>query len=82
MMSILSAPPAPVLDPVIKAEIDALSHLEMARLWRFTPPGEGYMTGAAGEYFAERFEKLGGMTYDVSVTIGYKSFGQGQKKVG
>ncbi len=60
-----------VVDPVLKIEIDFMSHVEMARIWRFAPPGDRYLRGATGAYFAKRFEELGGMSYEVSTTIGW-----------
>lgn len=71
MMSLLSQVYEKPIDATTKAEIDAMDHLEMARLWRFSPPGSHYMRGVNGEYFAQRFEELGGMTYEISTTIGW-----------
>lgn len=54
----------------LKAEIDQLSHVEMARLWRFAEPGHMFFRPPMGEYFKERFLKLGGMTPEISKMIG------------
>jgi hypothetical protein len=54
------------------AEIEALSHIEMARLWRYAPIGHRYFDKrfAYFEIFRARFKKLGGMTTAVSKAIG------------
>lgn len=57
----------------IKAEIDKLSHIEMADLQRHAPPGHPYFDGNLPfyEHFTERFEKFGGMTPAISKAIGW-----------
>ena len=54
-------------------EINSLSHLEMARLWRFAPSGHTFFDADLPYYkvFAARFTELGGMTPTVSKTIGW-----------
>jgi hypothetical protein len=56
-----------------KEEIDRLSHIEMARLWRFAPSGHPYFIAGRkeSEYFATRFKELGGMTPAISKQIGW-----------
>lgn len=55
-----------------KKEIDELSHIQMARLWRFGPPGHIYFRSDLPlvQYFQRRFVKLGGMTPAISKAIG------------
>lgn len=54
-------------------EINKLSHEEMARLWRFAPVGHKYFDNGKpyANYFEERFQKLGGMTPEISKHIGF-----------
>ena len=54
----------------MKAEIDAMSQEEMARLWRFAAPGSPYLQGETGEYFAKVFKDKGGFTPKISKRIG------------
>ena len=55
----------------LKAQIDAMSHIEMARLHRFAPIGSPYFQGEVGDYFAKRFQSLGGMTTVISKQISW-----------
>jgi hypothetical protein len=57
----------------IAAEIDALGHEKMAELWRFAPAGSSYFVADSPQwaYFFARFQKLGGMTPEVSKAIGW-----------
>ena len=61
------------LDSVDKKEIDALSHIEMCRMWRFgTAKKEWLVKGPAADYFRKRlFEELGGFTPEISKQIGW-----------
>ena len=54
----------------MKEAIDALSHVAMARIWRFSPSSEPMIQGEAAHYFWERFQGLGGMTPEVREQIG------------
>lgn len=55
-----------------KQRIDAMTHEDMARAWRFTPPGEWpFQAGPAFDYFKQRFDELGGFTPTVSKCIGW-----------
>ena len=56
---------------MLRAKIDRMSQIEMARRHRFTPPGDPMFQGRVGEYFAERFKNLGGMTTAISKQIGW-----------
>jgi len=60
------------LDPKMKATIDALSRLEMARKWRFAPIGDPMFQPPAGEYFKQRFAELGGFSPEISKAIGWE----------
>lgn len=59
------------LDPDVKIRIDRMTREEMARAWRFARIGDPLFQGEAGEYFAERFASLGGMSPSISKTIGW-----------
>lgn len=56
-----------------KDSIDAMSQKEMASLWRFAPSGHPCFDKQLPlfDYFQERFKQLGGMTPQVSKTIGW-----------
>ena len=55
-----------------KNAIDAMSHEDMARLYRFAPSGHPYFVhGPVSEYFISRFKGLGGFTPSISKRIGW-----------
>jgi len=60
------------MDPVEIAKIDAMSQVEMARLWRFAPVGHPYFDDRLPyhEHFRDRFRAIGGMTPEISKRIG------------
>ena len=60
------------IDPEI-TKINGMSHLEMARLWRYAEIGHPYFDSGKPYYdvFQERFNKFGGMTSEVSKIIGW-----------
>lgn len=60
-------------DPKIVDEINSLSHLEMARLWRFAPPGHPYFDGSLpySEIFMKRYNDFGGMNPSISKELGW-----------
>jgi hypothetical protein len=63
-----------------KAEIDAMSHSEMARLWRHAPIGHPIFRrtsfdGELFDYFQQRFNDAGGMTPGISKKIGWDDDG-------
>ena len=53
-------------------KINNMSQLEMARLWRFAPPGHFYFdtTKPFWNVFKNRFDDLGGFTPVISKAIG------------
>jgi hypothetical protein len=58
----------------IKAEIDKLSRLEMARLWRYASSDCIYFDNRNPEiveHFKKRFEDLGGWSPNISKAIGW-----------
>lgn len=65
-------------DPgIIDEEIDkinALSHKEMTRMWRFTKSGNPYFRGDLPffDIFSVRFLKLGGFNSEISKEIGWE----------
>lgn len=55
----------------MKQRIDAMTREEMARKWRFAPPGDPMFEGDTGEYFNKRFGQLGGFSTVISKDIGW-----------
>ena len=55
----------------LKREIDALDQYEMCRLWRFAPAGHPYFQGDVGTYFTLKLREKGGMTPDISKSLGF-----------
>lgn len=59
-----------------KKKIDALTHFEMCRMWRFgTAPAKWQLRSDDGlaEYFTDRlFNHFGGFTPEISKEIGWK----------
>ena len=54
--------------------INSMSHLEMARAWRFNPAGHPYFNIKCPEIvsaFNERWKSFGGMTTEISKAIGW-----------
>ena len=53
-------------------EINQLSQMDMARLWRYAPPGHPYFdkTKPFYEVFDKRFRELGGFNPTISKAIG------------
>lgn len=60
-------------DPEEVEKINNMSQMEMARLHRFAPAGHPYFdsTKPYHEIFAKRFKELGGMTPEISKSIGW-----------
>lgn len=61
-----------MIDQKIVDEINKLSHIEMAKLWRFAKPGHIYFDSTLpyNKIFEKRFFEFGGMTSRVSKIIG------------
>lgn len=55
----------------LKAQIDEMSHKELAYYWRFAASGSPLVSGEVGDYFKEVFAKKGGMTTAISKEIGW-----------
>ncbi len=55
-----------------KETIDTMSQYEMASLWRFAKSGHPLLSGDTGEYFSKVFEKKGGMTPEISKSLGWE----------
>ena len=51
-------------------QVEAASHEQLARWYRFLPSGENAADQKIIMRIAERFEKLGGMTAELSKKIG------------
>ena len=58
----------------MKLKIDGMSHLQMARLYRYATAGHPYFdsTLPLHEHFMKRFEEFGGMTPQISKEIGWE----------
>jgi hypothetical protein len=54
-----------------KDYIDSLSQYQMAGMWRFHKIGDPIFQDEAGQYFADRFKSLGGMTPEISKSLGW-----------
>jgi hypothetical protein len=56
-----------------KADIDAMSQMDMAYMWRKAPVGHIYFdtTSPLAAYFQQKFKEKGGMTSDISKSIGW-----------
>lgn len=65
----MSAPEVP--DGPIKESIDAMSHDELARAWRFAPVGDRMFQPPYGEYVRQRLQDLGGITTGQSKAMGW-----------
>lgn len=54
-------------------KINNMSHLEMARLWRFVPSGHPYFdtTKPYFNLFEKRFREFGGFTPEISKKLGW-----------
>jgi len=55
-------------------KINKMSHEEMCRLWRFAPSGHPYFDTSLPYFkiFEKRYLKLGGMTPQISKSIGWE----------
>lgn len=60
-----------MIDPKMKARIDAMSQEELCRMWRFAPAGTPMLAGEAGDYFGERLKEKGGFTPEISKRLGW-----------
>ena len=54
-----------------KNRIDAMSQEEMARLWRYAPPGAWPFNDDCFEYFKDSFTLKGGTSVEISKKIGW-----------
>jgi len=56
-----------------KKQIDQMNHAEMASMWRFAPAGHPFFDNTLPLYkhFKARFDELGGMTTEISKSIGW-----------
>lgn len=61
------------MTPEHKATIDAMTQIEMARMWRFSATGNPLLQGEAGTYFQKVFfEEKGGFTTAISKQLGWE----------
>lgn len=59
-----------------KEDIDKMSQIDMAKLWRFAPSGHPYFdcrNKEVFEYFKKKFEEKGGFTPAISKAIGWQA---------
>ena len=57
-----------------KKDIDLMSQLSMASLWRFAPAGHPYFdrrNGDLSDYFAAKFKERSGMTPEISKELSW-----------
>lgn len=54
-----------------KAQIDAMSQVELCRLWRHAESGHPLLQGDAGAYFKQRLDAAGGFTPAISKLVGW-----------
>jgi hypothetical protein len=56
-----------------KNKIDKMSQIQMASMWRFSGAGHPVFNSTLPlyEYFKAKFDKLGGMTPEISKQIGW-----------
>ena len=59
------------MTPENKARIDAMTREQMASHWRFAPVGDPLLQGVTGEYFAKVFAEKGGMSPEISKSLGW-----------
>ena len=57
----------------LKLKIDGMTHREMCVLYRFSPIGHSFFNkkNPISEYFDKKFKELGGMTPELSKSIGW-----------
>lgn len=56
-----------------KSKIDAMTHSELASLWRFGDSSNKLLQGKAGQYFKDRlFNHFGGFNPSLSKQLGWK----------
>jgi hypothetical protein len=58
------------LTPDQKAEVDAMSHEDLCRRWRFGKLA--WWATPQGEYAEQRFREFGGFTIELSKKIGWE----------
>lgn len=59
-------------DEEMKRDIDAMSHYDLCRRWRFAKSGDPYFQGEVGEYFKTRlFDHFKGFTPAISKSLGW-----------
>ena len=59
------------MTPEDKARIDAMTREQMASRWRFAAVGDPLLQGVTGQYFAEVFTEKGGMSPEISKSLGW-----------
>ena len=59
------------MTPEQKKTIDSMSQYDLCRKWRFADVGDPLLAGETGVYFSERLKELGGMTPEISKSLGW-----------
>ncbi len=54
-----------------KQQIDNMSQYELCAKWRFAPSGDPLFQGDTGDYLAKVFKEKGGMTPEISKSLGW-----------
>ena len=54
-----------------KKQIDSMSQYQLCSKWRFAPSGDPLLQGDTGNYFSKRMKDLGGMTPEISKSLGW-----------
>jgi hypothetical protein len=60
------------ISPEMKQRIDALSQYGLCERNRFAPVGDPMLQGEAGKYFMQRLREKGGMTPEISKSLGWE----------
>lgn len=55
----------------VKDTIDNMNQYQLASQIRFSPAGNYLMCGENGDYLMARFKELGGMTPEISKSLGW-----------
>ncbi|MCK5081415.1 MAG: hypothetical protein KAR31_00780 [Candidatus Omnitrophica bacterium] len=54
-----------------KKQIDSMTQYQLCSKWRFAKCGDPLLAGDAGAYFKTRMQELGGMTSEISKSLGW-----------
>ena len=60
------------MTPEQKKEIDGMTQYQLCSRWRFAPVGDPLFQGDTGDYFTKRVREKGGMTSEISKSLGWR----------